>query len=200
MADTNNSGSSNAPSNEELINQLKNSPFGPVFEIPNADQDEILAAFGKAFGDGGGKNPFPTGSSPDNLPYDGNPFAGENFWNIFAGGVDPTKGGDPLTGGGGSPFPTGGSGSPFPTGGSGSPFPTGGSGNPPTGGGSPFPTDGGSIPFPTGGSGSPSTGGGSPFPTDGGSIPFPTGGNGSPFPIGGSGSPFPTGGSGNPFA
>jgi hypothetical protein len=177
MADTNNGGSSNAPSNEELIKQLKNSPFAPVFEIPNADKDEILEAFGKAFGDGGGKNPFPAGSSPDNLPYDGNPFAGENFWNIFAGGVDPTKGGDPLTGGGGSPFPTG------------------GSGNPPTGG-SPFPTNGSGSPFPTGGSGSPSTHGGSPFPTDGGSIPFPTGGSGNPFAS--NENPFSAGG--NPFA
>ncbi|RCJ21840.1 hypothetical protein A6770_04180 [Nostoc minutum NIES-26] len=163
MADSTKGGNSKVPSKEVLIKQLERSPFAELFNIPNVDKEEVLEAFGKAFSDGGGKNPFPTGSGgTDGLPYNGNPFAGENFWDIFAGGKDPTKGpGDPLTGGGG-----------------GNPF--GGSGNPFEGGDNPF--GGGSNPF--GGGSNPFGGSGNPF--ESGDNPFAGGGN----PFGGSGNPF----------
>ncbi|QSJ14669.1 hypothetical protein JYQ62_22540 [Nostoc sp. UHCC 0702] len=107
MTDSTQGGNSNIPSSEVLLQQLEQSPFADVFKIPNVDKEEVLEAFAKAFSDGGVPNPFPTSVGTDDLPYNGNPFAGENFWNIFAGGQDPTKGpGDLLTGGS---IPSGGS-------------------------------------------------------------------------------------------
>ncbi|MBH8572548.1 hypothetical protein I8752_05745 [Nostocaceae cyanobacterium CENA369] len=113
MTDTNNSGSGNTPSTEELVNLLKQSPFGSLFDIPNVKPEQILEGFTNAFKDGSVSNPFPSGSgSPGGSGSSVNPFGdqfwdifaggknptdGENFWDIFAGGKDPTK--DPLTGG-----------------------------------------------------------------------------------------------------
>ncbi|WP_373530375.1 hypothetical protein [Nostoc sp.] len=78
-----------------------------------SDEDLSNLFSGVGGGEGGG-SPFGgggnSGASGAELPYNGNPFAGDNFWNIFAGGVNPSAlstGGsnqgnptDPLTGGG----------------------------------------------------------------------------------------------------
>ncbi len=85
-------------------NPLRNSPFGRLSEVLS---DEDLSSIFSGVGNGqGGGSPF--GGSSNNRPdlaYGGNPFAGDNFWNIFAGGVNPSAGGsnqgsarDPLTG------------------------------------------------------------------------------------------------------
>ena len=62
---------------------------------------EALGLPDQVFGGGsensaGGGSGGAGGGSGD-LAYNGNPFAGENFWNIFAGGVNPSQIG---TGGG----------------------------------------------------------------------------------------------------
>ncbi len=113
-----NSGSSNSPTSGN--NPLRDSPFGRLVEvIPEKDLPKIFSGVGNQ--EGGG-SPFGApggaggsagggGSQPD-LPYGGNPFAGDNFWNIFAGGVNPSN---PSAGGGGS-SPAGGN--PFAGGGS----------------------------------------------------------------------------------
>ncbi|MBH8553741.1 hypothetical protein I8751_15465 [Nostocaceae cyanobacterium CENA357] len=177
MADAINGGSGN-PSTGDMSELLRTTPFAPLFDIPNVDEQVIIEGFGNAFGNGGLENPFPVGSGsvdPSELPYNGNPFAGDNFWNIFAGGQNPTQvggSGDPLTGGG-NPFA--------------------GGENPFAGGENPF--AGGENPF---------AGGGNPFAGgSGGGNPFAGGsGGGNPF-AGGSGgeNPFAGGsGGGNPFA
>ncbi|MEH2207373.1 MAG: hypothetical protein V7K53_25450 [Nostoc sp.] len=221
-----NSGSSNSSASEN--NSLKDSPWGRLSEVmPGNDLSKIFSGVGNGES---GSNPFGGGaagggSKPD-LAYGGNPFAGDNFWNIFAGGVNPSKvSGSPSTGGG---------------------IPSTGGGIPSTGGG--IPSTGGGIPS-TGG-GIPSTGGGnqgsgydpltgsssqtygistteipdgftlratidklvnskldkevgsgqtSPFPTGGQTSPFPTGGQTSPLPTGGQTLPFPTDGQTSPF-
>ncbi|MEH1839488.1 MAG: hypothetical protein V7L20_12100, partial [Nostoc sp.] len=116
MADnSSNSNSSNSSTSEN--NPLRDSPFGRLAEvIPEKDLPKIFSGVGNGEG---GASPFGSGaggggSQPD-LPYSGNPFAGDNFWNIFAGGVNPSKvGGNPTAGGGspstgGNPFAGGGS-------------------------------------------------------------------------------------------
>ncbi|MBC6431077.1 hypothetical protein FM036_09710 [Nostoc sp. HG1] len=126
-----NTGSSNSPTSGN--NPLRDSPFGRLVEvIPEKDLPKIFSGVGN--GEGGG-SPFGApggagggagggGSQPD-LPYGGNPFAGDNFWNIFAGGVNPSA----VAGN-----PSAGSGNPFAGGGS----PSAGGGNPSAGGGSPL--------------------------------------------------------------
>ncbi len=218
MADST-TGSSNTQDLNELLGQ---SPFGRLLNIQGADGNNLTAqdifgnlgsGGGNAFGGGTGSSAGAGGaSSNQDLPYGGNPFAGDNFWNIFAGGVNPSNptsnasttggggnpfagGGAPATGGGGNPFAGGGAPA---TGGGGNPFvgggapATGGGGNPFAGGGAPA-TGGGGNPF--AGGGAPATGsGGNPFA--GGGAPA-TGGGGNPFA--GGGAPA-TGGGGNPFA
>ncbi|RCJ25652.1 hypothetical protein A6S26_15000 [Nostoc sp. ATCC 43529] len=97
MADSINSGSGNSSSAGD--NPLRNSPFGRLSEV--LSDEELSNLFS---GVGNGENSGnPLGGGGDNLPYNGNPFAGDNFWNIFAGGVNPSAGGgnrDPLTGAG----------------------------------------------------------------------------------------------------
>lgn len=112
---------------EELLRQ---SPFGPLFDIPGVDGVEDIfgnvnpPSGGGAFGGGGAP------SFDQNSPYGGNPFAGDNFWNAFAGGVNPSN---PSTTGGnnGGGFPGGGGGGN--TGG----FPGGGNGGGSFSGGTP---------------------------------------------------------------
>ena len=68
------------------------SPWGRLSEV---GINSFAQVFGENSGEGG-ENPVAGGGSGD-LAYNGNPFAGENFWNIFAGGVNPSQIG---TGGG----------------------------------------------------------------------------------------------------
>ncbi|MFN6515813.1 MAG: hypothetical protein RMY29_015130 [Nostoc sp. CreGUA01] len=97
MTDLINSGSGNSSTGGD--NPLRNSPFGRLSEVLSDEQlSNIFSGVGNGESSG---NPF--GGSGNNLPYNGNPFAGDNFWNIFAGGVNPSAGGgnrDPLTGAG----------------------------------------------------------------------------------------------------
>jgi len=110
MEDLIDSGSGNSSPNGS--NPLGNSPFGRLSEVlSNEELSNLFSGVGN--GEGGG-SPFGgggnSGASEAELPYNGNPFAGDNFWNIFAGGVNPSApstGGsnqgnptDPLTGGG----------------------------------------------------------------------------------------------------
>ncbi|MEI1373330.1 hypothetical protein PQG02_20590 [Nostoc sp. UHCC 0926] len=222
MADLNNSGTGNSSSGGN--NVLKDSPWGRLIEVlPNKEKDLSNLFSGVGKGEGSGSSPFGgsgTGSKPD-LAYGGNPFAGDNFWNIFAGGKNPSAGGanqgsaiDPLTGFGskGSSIST----TEIPDG-----FglrgtidnlvnsrlkETQGSSVIPSfgGGGSSIPSSGGggsSIPsFGGGGSSIPSSGGGSSsipsFGGGGSSIPS-FGGGGSSIPsFGGGGSSIPSFGGG----
>ncbi|WP_414571836.1 hypothetical protein [Nostoc sp. CCY 9925] len=95
MADLVNSDSSNSSTGGD--NPLRNSPFGRLSEVLSDEEFSNLFS-----GVGNGENSGnPLGGSGNNLPYNGNPFAGDNFWNIFAGGVNPSASGgtrDPLTG------------------------------------------------------------------------------------------------------
>ena len=185
MADLSNSGSGKSSTNGN--NQLGQSPFGRLKEVLS---EKDFANLFSGVGDGkGGGSPFGGGagggSQPD-LAYGGNPFAGDNFWNIFAGGVNPSKvGGSPSTSTGNQ-----------------------NSGYDPLTGSSSQTYGISTTEIPDGftlratidklvnskldkevGSGQTS-----PFPTGGQTSPFPTGGQTSPFPTGGQ-----TGGQ-NPFA
>jgi hypothetical protein len=183
-------------------------PFNRLLDIQGADGENLgpQDIFGNLGGGSieGGSNPFggsgegSEGGPPDDmdmgeLSYGGNPFAGDNFWDIFAGGVNPTEasgggfGGGSLMGGGGSnPF-TGGEGG-FGGGGS-NPFAggEGGFGGGGFGGGSPM--GGGGISFGSGdmgGSGNPFDGG----DMDGGGLPMGGGDSEGGNPFGGGGMPF----------
>ena len=194
MADLSNSGSGKSSTNGN--NQLGQSPFGRLKEVLS---EKDFANLFSGVGDGkGGGSPFGGGgagggSQPD-LAYGGNPFAGDNFWNIFAGGVNPSKvGGSPSTGG--SSASTGGSSA------------STGAGSPSTGGGNQ-----GSGYDPLTGSSSQTYGISTTETPDGFTLRATIdklvnskldkevgGGQTSPFPTGGQTSPFPTGGQ-NPFA
>ncbi|MBW4663217.1 MAG: PEP-CTERM sorting domain-containing protein [Chroococcus sp. CMT-3BRIN-NPC107] len=122
---------------QDLNELLRQSPFGPLLDIQGADGNNLTVEdiFGNV-GGFGGSNPFASGGSPlnENSPYGGNPFAGDNFWNLFAGGMNPSN---PI----GSNSGTGGS---LPIG-TNNPFPV----ELPTGANNPFPVElpgGGSIP------------------------------------------------------
>lgn len=120
-------GSTTQGNPEELLRQ---SPFGPLLDIEGVDGVEDI--FGN-ISPPTGNNAFNNsgGTLNANSPYGGNPFAGDNFWNIFAGGVNPSN--PSTTGGGGAGGGFGGGGGNtggFPGGGGGS---TGGF----SGGGSP---------------------------------------------------------------
>ncbi|HCF25898.1 MAG TPA: hypothetical protein DEV81_01445, partial [Cyanobacteria bacterium UBA11049] len=93
-------------SEESVINSIQQSPFGRLEVVLG---DEGLSQIFPSSGEGGGSNPFGgAGSSTSDSPYGQNPFAGDNFWNIFAGGVNPSNIGSGGQGGsssgGGSPF------------------------------------------------------------------------------------------------
>ncbi|QMS87436.1 hypothetical protein HUN01_07535 [Nostoc edaphicum CCNP1411] len=215
MTDLINSDSGNSSTGGN--NLLINSPFGSLSEVLS---DEDLSNIFSGLGNGqGSDSPFGgSGNNGTDFPYGGNPFADDNFWNIFAGGVNPSAGGgrDPLTGTGNQISTTeipdgfglrvtindqinsrlneelGDNVIPSLAGGS-NPFaggqnPFAGGQNPFAGGSNPF--AGGSNPF-AGGS-NPFAGGSNPFA--GGSNPFAGGSN----PFAGGQNPF-AGGS-NPFA
>ncbi|MBG1243262.1 hypothetical protein [Nostoc sp. NZL] len=105
MADLNNGGSDNSSTSGN--NPLRDSPFGRLSEVLSDEQlTNLFSGVGNGEGGGSPIGGGGGGSQPD-LPYGGNPFAGDNFWNIFAGGVNPSAGGgnpgsgrDPLTGAG----------------------------------------------------------------------------------------------------
>jgi hypothetical protein len=88
MADNTTTGST-----QDLNELLRQSPFGVLLDITGADGNKISVEdiFGN-IGAPGGDNAFSGGVSFDaNSPYGGNPFAGDNFWNTFAGGVNPAN-------------------------------------------------------------------------------------------------------------
>ncbi|MEH2448179.1 MAG: hypothetical protein V7K18_21135 [Nostoc sp.] len=101
MADLNSSGTGNSSNS---VDKLRDSPFGRLSEVlGDKDLSQIFSGAGK--GEGSGSSPFggggggASGSKPD-LAYGGNPFAGDNFWNIFAGGKNPSAiGKNPSAGG-----------------------------------------------------------------------------------------------------
>ena len=104
MADSTTTGSNT----QDLNALLSQSPFAPLLDIEKADGSKVIAQ--DIFGN------LPASSSP--LGNGGDPFAGDNFWNTFAGGVNPTTfssssipafGGDSPQG-----LPTGGSSTPVP--------------------------------------------------------------------------------------
>lgn len=80
-------GGSTSGSTGDLLGQ---SPFGRLSEV--ISEEELIEIFSGLGNSSGGSNPFGE-SSPmsGDLPYGGNPFAGDNFWNIFAGGVNPSN-------------------------------------------------------------------------------------------------------------
>ncbi|PSB31049.1 PEP-CTERM sorting domain-containing protein [Chlorogloea sp. CCALA 695] len=106
MADTQTTSSTT----QDLNELLKQSPFGPLLDIKGADGNNLTVEdiFGKVdFASGG----IPLGSS-------GDPFADDNFWDIFAGGVNPTEFSSSsipaFTGNIPQGLPTGGSSTPVP--------------------------------------------------------------------------------------
>jgi len=107
MADSTTTGSNT----QDLNELLRQSPFGPLLDIEKADGSKVTAGdiFGNLGTQGGSSSFGGSGGAnfDENSPYGGNPFAGDNFWNIFAGGVNPSNPtGSPSSGGG---FSTGGS-------------------------------------------------------------------------------------------
>jgi hypothetical protein len=95
-------------------------PFNRLLDIQGADGENLgpQDIFGNLGGGSmeGGENPFggggegseggpPSDMDMGELAFGGNPFAGDNFWDIFAGGVNPTE----ASGGGfGGGMPSGG--------------------------------------------------------------------------------------------
>lgn len=75
-------------------------PFDPLLDVPGVNGPQDIFGNIDSSSYGGGSSPFGSGSdggsgsSPLGSGSGGNsqavnPFAGENFWNIFAGGVNP---------------------------------------------------------------------------------------------------------------
>jgi hypothetical protein len=81
------------------MDELNLGPFTRLAKELDLTPEDI---FGNV-GDGqSGSNPFADADNTSGgLAYDGNPFAGDNFWNIFAGGVNPSyqsqNSGDPFS-------------------------------------------------------------------------------------------------------
>ena len=103
MADSTTNGSNT----QDLNELLRQSPFGPLLDIKKADGSNVTAGdiFGNLGTQGGSSSFGGSGGAnfDENSPYGGNPFAGDNFWNIFAGGVNPSNPtGSPSSGGGSS--------------------------------------------------------------------------------------------------
>ena len=89
----------------DLNELLRQSPFGPLLDIQGANGNKLTVQdiFGGVGAPGGG-NAFSGSVNLDaNSPYGGNPFAGDNFWNTFAGGVNPSKPTNSTASGGFSP-------------------------------------------------------------------------------------------------
>ncbi|MBV6627268.1 MAG: hypothetical protein KI793_30740 [Rivularia sp. (in: Bacteria)] len=128
---SNNEGDSSMDGNSMQGSENVNlGPFSRLLDIQGADGENLgpQDIFGNL---SGGSNPFggsgegsedgpPADMDMGELEYGGNPFAGNNFWTIFNGGVNPAEasgggfgGGSPMGGGdevteGGNPFAGGG--------------------------------------------------------------------------------------------
>ncbi len=92
-------------STQDLNGLLRQSPFGPLLDIEGVGGQKLTVEdiFGNIGVPGGGEA-FSGGANfdPASSPYGGNPFAGDNFWNLFAGGVNPASAsGNTAAGGGG---------------------------------------------------------------------------------------------------
>ena len=100
MADSTTGSGSNTQDINQLLGQ---SPFGRLLDIEKADGSKVTAQ------DIFGNVNLPASSIT--LGNGGDPFAGDNFWNTFGGGVNPTtfSSSDIPAFGGGSPqgLPTG---------------------------------------------------------------------------------------------
>jgi hypothetical protein len=85
--DTSDQGST---SSDSMASMLAQSPFGRLKEVLGEDG---MSSIFSGLGNDSGSNPFGGGSASmsGDSPYGGNPFAGDNFWNIFAGGVNPSN-------------------------------------------------------------------------------------------------------------
>jgi len=149
IADGGNTDSGEGNASAGANDLIRQSPFGPLLDLPGVDGPEDIfgnvgipdSSEGNPFEGGGGDNPVAGGGD---LPYGGNPFAGDNFWNIFAGGVNPA---DTSSFGGSSNSPNGSNDS---SGGGDNPFPGGsnpfaGGSNPLVGSGNPFADDNGNA-------------------------------------------------------
>jgi hypothetical protein len=82
-------------SSSDINDLLLQSPFGRLSEVLGVeDLANIFSGVGDAADSDNANNPFASSNpNPDSdLAYGGNPFAGDNFWNIFAGGVNPAQG------------------------------------------------------------------------------------------------------------
>jgi hypothetical protein len=91
------------------MDEMNLGPFDRLIGLPGIESPEDI--FGNVGGNFGGENPFGGGSismgSTSESPYGMNPFAGDNFWNIFAGGVNPSQmnfGNNSNFSGGDTPF------------------------------------------------------------------------------------------------
>jgi hypothetical protein len=130
MEETNNDSSSfNSESGEGNSGNTNIGPFSRLLDIPNSGIESPEDIFANVGGVGGGENPFggaPSGEGSEGGEGSGgsaggvNPFAGDNFWNIFNGGVNPdeiasSNFGGGFGGGGFGGGSTGGSGSETPS-------------------------------------------------------------------------------------
>ena len=109
MADSTTNGSNT----QDLNELLRQSPFGALLDIKGADGNNLTVGdiFGNLGTQGGSSSFGGSGGAnfDENSPYGGNPFAGDNFWNIFAGGVNPSNPTGNAPSGGGIPsIPSGG--------------------------------------------------------------------------------------------
>lgn len=90
----------NDGSSSDVNDLLLQSPFGRLSEVLDVeDLSNIFSGVGDAADSSNAENPFASNNpnSESDLAYGGNPFAGDNFWNIFAGGVNPGEGDNPFT-------------------------------------------------------------------------------------------------------
>jgi len=90
----------NDGSSGDVNDLLLQSPFGRLSEVLDVeDLANIFSGVGDAADSSNTENPFTSNNpnSESDLAYGGNPFAGDNFWNIFAGGVNPGEGDNPFT-------------------------------------------------------------------------------------------------------
>ncbi len=78
---------------QDLNQLLRQSPFGRLLDIQGANGNKLTVAdiFGNVGAPGGGNSFSGSANFSADSPYGGNPFAGDNFWNIFAGGVNPSN-------------------------------------------------------------------------------------------------------------
>lgn len=90
----------NNGSSGDVNDLLLQSPFGRLSEVLDVEAlANIFSGVGDAADSNNAENPFASDNpnSESDLAYGGNPFAGDNFWNIFAGGVNPGEEDNPFT-------------------------------------------------------------------------------------------------------